>query len=45
VAEERRKLGTLTRGEKNTLLVLGLAQIGWFLPGVVGVIAGDDSDA
>jgi sodium-dependent dicarboxylate transporter 2/3/5 len=45
VAEERRKLGSLTRGEKNTLLVLGLALIGWFLPGLVGIIAGDDSDA
>jgi solute carrier family 13 (sodium-dependent dicarboxylate transporter), member 2/3/5 len=45
VADERRKLGPLSRGEKNTLLVLALALIGWFLPGVVGVIAGDDSDA
>jgi sodium-dependent dicarboxylate transporter 2/3/5 len=45
VAEERRKLGRLTRGEKNTLLVLGLALVGWFLPGVVGIFAGDDSDA
>jgi solute carrier family 13 (sodium-dependent dicarboxylate transporter), member 2/3/5 len=45
VADERRKLGSLSRGEKNTLLVLALALIGWFLPGVVGVIAGDDSDA
>ncbi len=45
VAEERRKLGKLTRGEKNTLLVFAFALIGWFLPGVVGLIAGDDSDA
>jgi solute carrier family 13 (sodium-dependent dicarboxylate transporter), member 2/3/5 len=45
VAEERRKLGPLTRGEKNTLLVLGLALVGWFLPGIVGIVAGDDSDA
>jgi solute carrier family 13 (sodium-dependent dicarboxylate transporter), member 2/3/5 len=45
VAEERRKLGPLGRGEKNTLLVLALALIGWFLPGVIGAIAGDDSDA
>ena len=44
VAEER-KLGRLSRGEKNTLLVLAFALIGWFLPGVVGVFAGDDSDA
>ena len=45
VAEERAKLGPLTRGEKNTLLVLAFALIGWFLPGVVGLFAGDDSDA
>jgi solute carrier family 13 (sodium-dependent dicarboxylate transporter), member 2/3/5 len=45
VAEERRKLGGLSRGEKNTLLVLGFALIGWFLPGLVGLVAGDDSDA
>jgi solute carrier family 13 (sodium-dependent dicarboxylate transporter), member 2/3/5 len=45
VAEERRKLGPLTRGEKNTLLVLAFALIGWFLPGIVGIVAGDDSDA
>jgi sodium-dependent dicarboxylate transporter 2/3/5 len=45
VADERRKLGSLTRGEKNTLWVLGLALLGWFLPGIVGIVAGDDSDA
>ena len=44
VAEERAKLGPLTRGEKNTLLVLAFALIGWFLPGIVGLFAGDDSD-
>jgi sodium-dependent dicarboxylate transporter 2/3/5 len=45
VAEERRKLGSLTRGEKNTLFVLAFALIGWFLPGLVGIVAGDDSNA
>jgi solute carrier family 13 (sodium-dependent dicarboxylate transporter), member 2/3/5 len=45
VAEERRKIGPFTRGEKNTLLVLAFALIGWFLPGLVGIVAGDDSDA
>ena len=28
-----RKLGPLTRGEKNTLFVLAFALVGWFLPG------------
>jgi solute carrier family 13 (sodium-dependent dicarboxylate transporter), member 2/3/5 len=45
VAEERAKLGPLSRGERNTLLVLTFALIGWFLPGLVGIVAGDDSDA
>ena len=45
VAEERRTLGPLTRGEKNTLWVLAFALVGWFLPGLVGIVAGDDSDA
>ena len=36
VREERGKLGRLSRGEKNTLLVLAFALIGWFLPGLVG---------
>jgi len=45
VAAERRKLGPLTRGEKNTLWVLAFALFGWFLPGLVGIVAGDDADA
>jgi solute carrier family 13 (sodium-dependent dicarboxylate transporter), member 2/3/5 len=45
VEEERKKLGGMTRGEKNTLWVLGFALVGWFLPGLVGLVAGDDSDA
>jgi solute carrier family 13 (sodium-dependent dicarboxylate transporter), member 2/3/5 len=45
VREERDKLGGLSRGEKNTLLVLAFALIGWFLPGLVGIVAGDDSNA
>ncbi len=45
VAEERAKLGPLSQGEKNTLMVLAFALVGWFLPGIVGVVAGDDSDA
>jgi solute carrier family 13 (sodium-dependent dicarboxylate transporter), member 2/3/5 len=45
VREERGKLGRLSRGERNTLLVLAFALIGWFLPGLVGIVAGDDSNA
>jgi sodium-dependent dicarboxylate transporter 2/3/5 len=45
VGEERRKLGALSRGEKNTLFVLCLALFLWFLPGLVGLFAGDDSQA
>jgi sodium-dependent dicarboxylate transporter 2/3/5 len=45
VREERGKLGRLSRGERNTLFVLAFALIGWFLPGLVGIVAGDDSNA
>jgi sodium-dependent dicarboxylate transporter 2/3/5 len=45
VHEERSKLGGLSVGERNTILVLVLALIGWFLPGIVGIVAGDDSNA
>jgi len=45
VRAERGKLGRLSRGERNTLLVLAFALIGWFLPGLVGIVAGDDSNA
>ena len=45
VSGERKKLGRLSRGEKNSLFVLGLALFLWFLPGLVGLVAGDDSNA
>ena len=45
VSDKRRKLGPLSRGEKNTLWVLGFALFFWFFPGMVGLVAGDDSDA
>jgi sodium-dependent dicarboxylate transporter 2/3/5 len=45
IAEERDKLGTLSRGERNTLLVFGLAVFFWILPGVIGIIFGDESTA
>ncbi|MEQ4205668.1 SLC13 family permease [Actinopolymorpha sp. B17G11] len=43
VAEERRKLGPLSAYERNTLIAFGTAVTLWLLPGVVGLIAGDDS--
>lgn len=43
VAEQRRELGSMSRGERNTLLAFGVAVTFWILPGVVGLIAGDDS--
>jgi solute carrier family 13 (sodium-dependent dicarboxylate transporter), member 2/3/5 len=43
VATEKRKLGPMSRGERNTLIAFGLAVIGWSLPGVVALFAGDDS--
>jgi sodium-dependent dicarboxylate transporter 2/3/5 len=45
IAEEKAKLGGLSRGERNTLLVLGLALVAWFVPGIVGLVAGDSSKA
>ena len=43
VAEEKRRLGPMTRGERNTLIAFGLAVVGWTLPGVVALFTGDDS--
>ena len=43
VAEEKSKLGRLTRGEINTLIAFGLAIFFWFLPGLIGLFFGDDS--
>lgn len=45
VAEERRKLGLLSRGERNTLVAFGVAVFLWVLPGFVGLILGDDAPA
>jgi solute carrier family 13 (sodium-dependent dicarboxylate transporter), member 2/3/5 len=45
VAEERRKLGALSAYERNTLIAFGTAVTLWLLPGIVGLIAGDDSQA
>src|ERR687897_2321315 len=45
IAEEREKLGSLSRGERNTLIVFGLAVFFWILPGIIGIIFGDESTA
>jgi solute carrier family 13 (sodium-dependent dicarboxylate transporter), member 2/3/5 len=45
VNEERSKLGSLSRGEKNTLVAFGLAVFLWILPGVVALIFGSESTA
>jgi sodium-dependent dicarboxylate transporter 2/3/5 len=43
VAGEKRRLGPVTRGERNTLIAFGVAVVGWTLPGVVALFTGDDS--
>jgi sodium-dependent dicarboxylate transporter 2/3/5 len=43
IAEEKRKLGPLSAGERNTLIAFGVAILLWTLPGLVGLFAGDDS--
>jgi sodium-dependent dicarboxylate transporter 2/3/5 len=45
IAEERGKLGSVSRGERNTLIVFFVAVALWMLPGVLALpfVAGDDS--
>jgi sodium-dependent dicarboxylate transporter 2/3/5 len=43
IAEEREKLGPFSRGERNTLIVFAVAVFLWILPGVLGIIFGDES--
>ncbi len=43
VAEQRRSLGPLSAGERNTLIVFGVAVFLWILPGFVNLFLGDDS--
>ena len=43
VAEERSKLGPMSRKEKNTLIAFGVAVTLWIAPGFVAIIAGDES--
>jgi sodium-dependent dicarboxylate transporter 2/3/5 len=44
-AVERARLGPFTHGERNTLVAFALAVALWVLPGVVGVVGGEDSAA
>ncbi len=43
IASERGKLGRMSHGGRNTLLVFGLAVSLWILPGVVNLVLGEDS--
>ncbi len=45
VAEERRKMGRLSVKERNTLIAFVTAVTLWIVPGLVGIVAGDDSSA
>ncbi len=45
VREQREELGALSRGEKNTLVVFGIAVFLWVLPGVLALFTGDESAA
>jgi solute carrier family 13 (sodium-dependent dicarboxylate transporter), member 2/3/5 len=45
IAQQRAELGPLSRGEKNTLIVFAVAVALWILPGIVALIAGDESAA
>jgi solute carrier family 13 (sodium-dependent dicarboxylate transporter), member 2/3/5 len=45
VAEERRKMGSLSRAEKNTLIAFAFTVTFWILPGIVALVAGGDSSA
>jgi sodium-dependent dicarboxylate transporter 2/3/5 len=43
IAGEKRKLGRVSAGERNTLIAFGVAITLWTLPGLVGLFVGDDS--
>ncbi len=45
VADEREKLGSLSRAEKNTLIAFGITVTLWILPGIVALITGTESSA
>ncbi len=43
VAGERQKLGKLSRAEKNTLIAFAVTVTLWIVPGIIAVVAGNDS--
>ncbi len=45
VANERAKMGRLSRAEKNTLIAFGITVTLWIVPGVVALVAGNESAA
>lgn len=44
VAEQRAEMGNLSRAEKNTLIAFSVTVFLWVLPGIVALVAGNDSD-
>lgn len=45
VASQRAEMGPLSRAEKNTLIAFGITVALWITPGIVALVAGNDSDA
>lgn len=43
IARERSRLGPMSRGARNTLIVFFVAVTLWILPGLVNLVLGDDS--
>jgi solute carrier family 13 (sodium-dependent dicarboxylate transporter), member 2/3/5 len=43
IAQERAKMGALSRAEKNTLIAFGITVVLWIAPGIIAVIFGNDS--
>ena len=44
VAAERRRMGKLSRAERNTLIAFAVTVTLWILPGIVALVAGTESD-
>lgn len=44
VAEQRAEMGALSRAEKNTLIAFGTTVFLWILPGIVALVAGNESE-